>query len=147
MPRGFADYGSDLERSKVRFFGRFVIARLSAAALRKVAPERWIQRHHHALVAIAASICRLLSCDAEESHQLLQLLGLSCQFFGSAGKFFRRGCITLRDRVDLGHGLIDLRYSAGLFGRGRGNILDKLSGLFDRRYQVRQETGRSVLPR
>src|SRR5271170_1638572 len=101
-----------LERSEVRFFCCLTARRLIPATLREITPERRIQGHDHSLFVTTATMGRLFSRYAEKCHQLLQLFGLRSQFFRGARKFFRRRCVTLGNRVDLGHGLVDLCHSA-----------------------------------
>jgi hypothetical protein len=64
-----------LKRGEVGFF-RLTIDRLVTARPHEFIVERWIQGHGDTLIAVPGA-GMLFSCHAEESHQLLQLFGLS----------------------------------------------------------------------
>src|SRR5579862_395548 len=109
-----------LERNKIGLLGAFAINRTGIC---KFGGDDFWHGCLSCRAGFAGGAVGLSPCEAEEHHELFELLGLRCQFFGRAREFFGGRCVALRDRIDLRHGFVDLCNATGLLGRCRSYVL------------------------
>ena len=75
----------------------------------------------------------------EESHNLLQRLGLTAHLLCGRSQLLRRRRVLLRDLRELCHGGVDLTHARGLLLRSRRDLLHEIRCLLDRRHHLAEK--------